>query len=391
MNDRASAQRLPLDRVSMLASRRDSRGRFERICRGFSLGALLIAGAHGATAGEALRPPAGYLRAVHLQKSSSATCAPAPAPFTTPLDFPSKYAGSGSARDVLDPEAERQYKLTTLPITQMEKGLSSLVTRFMASGNPSQLECAVTWLSAWADAQALQGEATSHTGRSLRKWSLGSLSSAYLRLKFSSSRPLEKYPEQAAHIEAWLAGVADRMALEWSPQAPLRKINNHYYWAAWAMMATAVATNRRDLLDQAVAIYHVFASQVDENGYLPNELTRASRAAQYHAYAMLPIAMVAAFGKANGVDLAAEGDHALMRLSQRTQAALENPSSFAARAGARQEEPSNSKSAWAWLEPYCWTVSCDPPLQARLVSLRPLLATRLGGDLSAVFAERVAP
>jgi poly(beta-D-mannuronate) lyase len=169
-------------------------------------------------------------------------------------------------------------------------------------------------------------------------------------------------------------------------------MNNHYYWAAWAMMATAVATNRRDLFDQATAIYHVFASQVDPDGYLPNELARSSRAAGYHVYAMLPIAMLAAFGKANGTDLAAEGGHALTRLAQRVQIAIDNPASLAIKVRTQQNtDASDSKSAWAWLEPYCWTVNCTPQLQARLSSQRPLAVTRLGGDLTAVFSRMPEP
>ena len=360
--------------------------------RNLAVSALLIASAQGALAAEVLAPPAGYLGAVRFKKSSPAICAPAPTPFTGTLDFPSKYEGSGSTRDELNAEAQRAYEALTLPITEMEKGFGRLVTKFMDTGNPGQLDCAIAWLFAWAQAGALQGEATSHTGRSMRKWSLGSLSGAYLRLKFSSSAPLAKYPAQSARIEAWLGTVADLVVREWPPQDPLPKFNNHYYWAAWSLIATAVVTNRHDLLDRSVAIFRVFVGQVDEEGYLPNELARGSRAAEYHAYAMQPIAMIAAFGKANDINLAAEGDRALTRLAQKARLALEDPASFAQRAGAEQEPlPPDSSSRWVWLEPYCWTVTCSPTLQARLATLRPLAVTRLGGNLTAVFAVSATP
>jgi poly(beta-D-mannuronate) lyase len=152
-------------------------------------------------------------------------------------------------------------------------------------------------------------------------------------------------------------------------------------------MATAVATNRRELFDQSLQIYRVFARQLDADGYLPNELARASQAAEYHNYSMLPLAMIAAFGKANGVDLAAEGDGALARLAKRAQEALEAPATFQTKTGVAQIAPDpESRTNWSWLEPYCWTVQCPPALLARRLSLYPLGTTRLGGNLAVVFS-----
>jgi poly(beta-D-mannuronate) lyase len=364
-----------------------------RIVHARGVGALLFAACGVCpTANAALQPPAGYFRAVRVQPGATAPCQDPPRPFTAELDFPSKYAGSGKARDEINPQADAQFKRATQPITRMEKGFTTTVTKYMQSGDPALLKCALDWLSTWAGARALEGPALNHTGKSLRKWSLASISSAYLRLKFSTSAPLRNYPAEAARAETWMSDVADRVKSEWPPDDPIGKVNNHYYWAAWAMMATAVATNRRDLFDQAAAIYHVFATQVDPDGYLPNELARSSRAAGYHIYAMLPIAMLAAFGKANGTDLAGEGGHALTRLAQRVQIAIDEPAGFATKVGTRQHiDAADSKSAWAWLEPYCWTLTCTPELQTRLSSQRPLAVTRLGGDLTTVFSAEAPP
>ena len=204
-----------------------------------------------------------------------------------------------------------------------------------------------------------------------------------MKLKFSASAPLERYRTEASRVETWLGGVAALVAREWLPNERLDKFNNHYYWAAWALTATAVATNRREFFDKAQEIYRVFTTQVDAEGYLPNELARASRAATYHNYSMLPLAMIAAFAKANGV----ASDEALTRLALRAQAALEDPASFQVKTGIAQAPlDTDSKSNWAWLEPYCWTVQCSPALLAHRSALQPLGTTRLGGNLSAVFS-----
>lgn len=361
-----------------------------RIRRVFA--ALLLAMLAGrAAAAEPLQPPSGYRNAVGSKHSDAVICDASPEPFTGTLEFPSKYEGSGAARDQLNVEAEAAYKLKTRPITSMEKGVVALVKKTMRSGKPEALKCTLGWLTRWAEAGALLGEAKNHTGRSLRKWSLGSLASAYLRLKFSSSAPLKNYPEESQRIEAWFSAIADHVVIEWPASDPIEKINNHYYWAAWALMAASVATDRRDLFDHAVTLYRVFSQQVDAEGYLPNELKRASRAAGYHNYAMAPVAMIAAFGKANGVDLAGENDHALTRLAQRAEIALNDPARFETKTGVAQDGNGlDSKSSRAWLEPYCWTVTCTADERAMRESSRPLASTRLGGELTAVFATTAA-
>jgi poly(beta-D-mannuronate) lyase len=337
--------------------------------------------------GAVLQPPSGYLQATVFKKSTWNECGPIIPPYTASLEFTSKYEGSGASRDEVDPESDAEYKAQIKPITDMERLITSVVSKYMKSASPVMLECIMKQLSAWAEARALEGEATNHTGRSIRKWSLGSLTGAYMRLKWSSSGPLNAYPKQAERIEAWFGEVGDLVKVEWPADTPLDKLNNHYYWAAWAMMSTAVVTNRKDLFDSSTAILKVFTTQVDAEGYLPNELKRATRADQYHAYSMLPISMIAAYAIANGVSFETEGNGALGRFAIRVKQGLEHPEIFDAKTGVTQDRSAlESTMNWAWLEPYCWTVTCDASFNAELNSNRPLAVTRLGGDLTAVFA-----
>jgi len=337
---------------------------------------------------QALVPPPGYAAAVQRKTSSMFSCPEMPAPFTGTLNFPSKYEGSGKARDQVNEKSEAEYKALTKPINDMEKGVARSVDKYMSNGNPAALKCAMDWYVAWADAGGLLGPAENHTGRSLRKWSLGTLSGAYLRLKYSSSKPLAEYPEQSQKTEAWLGKVADRVVTEWPENDPINKINNHYYWAAWSVMAASVVTNRHDLFDWSVKMYHIFAGQVDADGYLPNELARESRALGYNNYAITPIAMMAAFGKANGVDLASEGNGALKRAAERTLQGIADPHVFEAKSGFAQvlEGFDQPNSKLAWLEPYCWTVGCTDATAEKAASLRPMKNTRLGGNLTTSFS-----
>lgn len=353
--------------------------------------ACLMLGASGAARsapGDALVPPPGYYAEVRHDGKTVAPCASAPTPFTGTLDFPSKYDGSGKSRDTLNEAADQRYKTLTQPISDMEKGSTRLVDRYMDGGSEQALQCVLAWYGDWARAGALLGPAVDHTGRSERKWALASLSGAWLRLEFSRSHPLAAHAPEAAAIERWLGAIASQVTHEWRADDPREKINNHYYWAAWSVMATSVVTDRRDLFDWSTRMFAIFAQQVDADGFLPNELKRQTRAAGYQVYAVTPVAMMAAFGKANHVDLAGEGNHALQRAAMLAMTAYDDPQPFVAKTGTRQvDDDADAKpSRFAWLEPYCWTVQCTDAAAARLAQLRPLQNTRLGGNVSAIFA-----
>ncbi|HEY9133180.1 MAG TPA: mannuronate-specific alginate lyase [Dyella sp.] len=336
-----------------------------------------------------LVPPPGYYAEVVQKPDKSFTCDPPPQPYTETLDFPSKYEGSGKARDQFNASANAAYKERSEPISQMEKGVNKLVDKYMRTGNPATLQCVIGWYTKWADAGALLGESTSYSGKAMRKWSLASLSGAFLHLQFSRSQPLAAYPQQTQQIKAWLGRISDKVLKEWDLSEPREKINNHFYWAAWAIMATSVVENRRDEFDWAVKTYRIFSSQVDADGYLPNELARQTRALGYHNFAITPIAMIAAFGKANGTDLAGEGNGALTRLAQRTLQGIDDPKIFEAKSGGFTqvlEDVSKQKTELAWLEPYCWAVGgCQGTMAKKADSLRPMKNTRLGGDVTTTF------
>lgn len=331
-----------------------------------------------------LAPPPGFMAAAGQDRGD---CPEVPAPFTGVLGFPSKYEGSGAARDQQNDQSEKLYRELSKPITAFEQGISKQISRFMRDGRPAQLDCALLWLNRWSQANALLGKATTHTGASMRKWALGSIASAYLRLKFSRSQPLLAHAAVTATIEDWLGRIADQVVAEWS-HAPDENFNNHEYWASWAVMAAAVALDRRDLFDWSVANYRRAAAQIDAEGYLANELARETRALQYHNYSLPPLAMIAAFAKANGLDLTQENDAALRRLATRTLAGVDDPDIFKAKTGKKQDtEGLDDPSKFSWLEPYCQLYSCSGELARRLEGYRPISAYRVGGDVSTLFTD----
>lgn len=347
--------------------------------------ALLACATTGAST--ALVPPPGFTAPVQTRQGSedAEECAKVPAPFTGKLSIPSKYEGSDKARDDLNPKAEAQYESMIGGIRALEREVSSMVSQYLRKGHPGVLDCTLTWLDTWAQAGALLGPAETHTGKSVRKWALATLASAYVRLKFSQSQPLRDEAQRARRIEGWFARLGEQVVADWD-NPPLEKMNNHEYWAAWAAMATAVALNRRDFYDWALAQYRIGAKQVDADGYLPNELKRDTRALAYHNYSLGPLAMIAAFAKANGTDLG-DSREAMQRLADRVLAGVDNPKMFESKTGKKQtREGVHEPSKFAWMEAYCWTFSCDSTFTKRMDKMRPLKTYRLGGNLTELFA-----
>ncbi len=59
-----------------------------------------------------------------------------------------------------------------------------------------------------------------HTGKSMRKWALGSMASAYVRLKFSDSHPLANHQQESQLIEASFNKLADQVVSDCGRSAP---------------------------------------------------------------------------------------------------------------------------------------------------------------------------
>ncbi|MFF7705824.1 mannuronate-specific alginate lyase [Pseudomonas sp. NPDC007930] len=348
---------------------------------------LALMGTQAHAAGGNLVPPQGYYEGIEKvkEKDGNFSCPAVPKPYTDSLQFRSKYEGSGKDRSTFNAVSDAAFRSGTKDITDMERGTSKIVMQYMRDGRPAQLDCALNWLTTWAGANALESTDFNHTGKSMRKWALGSMSASYLRLKFSEAHPLQGHEQQAQQIEAWFSKLADQVVSDWS-NLPMEKINNHSYWAAWSVMATSVVTNRRDLFDWSVKEFKIGASQVDPQGFLPNELKRNQRALAYHNYALPPLMMIASFAQANGVDLRPENNGALQRLASNVLQGSKDPQAFQAKNGQQQDMTDlKQDSKYSWLEPYCTLYTCAPDTVERKREMEPFKTFRLGGDLTRTY------
>lgn len=344
---------------------------------------LAVAWSFSATAVAAhYLPPPGFTLPAHHAALKDVTCPPVPPPFTGALHLRSKYEGSDAARATLNEDAEHAYRESTRTVDAMERQISKLVQR-------GDSRCALRALNRWADAGALTSTDTSHTGRAVRKWALASFSSAWIQLKFMPQSPLKEEPAAAAQVEHWLSQLGTLTARDWRG-LPLNKTNNHSYWAGWALMSTSVVTGRKDLFDDAVALLRTGLDQVDDRGFLPNELKRRQRALAYHNYALQPLVMLALFARANHVRLTDAENAALKRLGDRVIAGFDDPLPFREASGSEQDRRFLVKPAnLAWLEAWCSLYPCPGAVNDRLNALRPLNNVRLGGNLTRLTGQNL--
>lgn len=325
-----------------------------------------------------LASPFGPL-AVRVSDGAASRCRPPPEPFAGPLTFPSKYEGSDRARDTLNRDADERYKLATRSIQAFEAGVSELSNRYV-KGDAGAAACALDWLDHWARADALDGEANM-TGRAVRKWALAAAAFSYLKIREAPGLDAGRLLRSAD----WMRRLA-RVVVRENDDLRYEKINNHYYWAAAAIAATAVATDDQPLLEWSLAAYRRSVRAIDDDGALPREMARRSRALAYHLYALQPLVMLAEIGRANGVDLYAENDGALLRLVGLVVRGIDDPGYFEEHTAARQFMDGNPDGGdLLWVPILAAACPGDARLQALQTRFAPFSGRRLGGNLTDVY------
>ncbi|MFC3095973.1 hypothetical protein DRW07_06305 [Alteromonas sediminis] len=328
--------------------------------------------------------PAGFAKQIALKESAAETDCKVPAAYTDSLIFPSKYEGSDGSRDQLNEESEARYRAQTRQINQFSAGIAKLSSRlYRDKGERQDYECVLSRLAEWASQGALLAEANG-TGKAIRKWNLALLSSQYLKLHdLHNSLQDEPLQDSRKAIKTWLSKLADKVITDYS-DIPRDKINNHQYWAAWAVMVTSAVTQSRTHYNWAKAQFETALAQINSEGFWPNELNRASRAHQYHNFAIAPIITVARFLQVNG-DLIQGLDPRLQLLARNVLMGIESQALFFSLTDQQQVDyPITERGRLAWLPVY-HMMTDDPLAKLMLEKYQPDGFTRLGGDTSSLF------
>lgn len=329
-------------------------------------------------------PRADLSASVPVTSSASIRCPKPPQPVRDVIAV-SKYGEDRRDHDstIVDEVAAEDYAERTRPLTEFSRRVSTFADGFTEHGPTSARDahCALLWISSWAQQEALLGKVNS-TGQAVRKWELATLGTAYLKIR---SAPHDA--GQAATVRRWLGRVADEVRKDYSSKKKVdSRLNNHLNWAAWAVMVASIAADDDELFDWSIDRFHAALAQIEEDGTLPLELKRRHLAAAYHNFAVGPLIMLREGAIANNVRLSSKEQARLQRLVDVVLTARTDPRMLEARSGYPQDLTKMSATHLAWLEPY-HARSRDPRAGLLLGQYRPLVFTRMGGNLTMLFDE----
>lgn len=341
-----------------------------------SMYGLLSAGT--ADAAQLSAPSGFYNPGLQLRASAKSVTCPKVAVYRGSLTFPSKYEGSGPARDTVNPDSQREFERLTKPMSDLQQQSASLSDRlFKGKGTVQDLQCLLSLWRSWAQEHALEDETPSPVGRAVRKWTLGAIAVNYLKVQLNLGAQVPSSDRQL--IERWITALAIQVQKDYSNRS-LKQTNNHDYWAAWGVMASAIVLQRQDLFDWSYGIYQTAMAQITADGFLPNELRRKTRAASYHNFALQPLVVLAAFAQANQQQPLVLEQHALDRLVNSVLTSMDNPALIEQAAGARQvQEDLRVGGRLSWMASYV-SISHDDRSLSLIKQLMPLRTSRLGGD-----------
>lgn len=299
----------------------------------------------------------------------------APPPVVRDVEIPRYYDDAAGTR--IDPRLKAANEAAVAPLVAFLREVTSLsdaaVRASKADKREASARCALAWLEAWARGRAWLGR-VDQQGEYQRKWDLAGASLAYVKVRRHATR------EQQRLIEPWLSeiGVAARAFFD----NPGRKRNNHWYWLGLSLAGVALATGDERAWGEARGIAADAAHDIRADGTLPMELDRGERALHYHAFALMPLIVLAEIAAARGEDSYGLSGGALHRLAARVLSGLADPSAFERITGKRQVLTQSSAGA-GWLPIYARRFPDRVPTGAP--AMRPG-DRRLGGDVNALMA-----
>jgi len=296
-----------------------------------------------------------------------------------PHDFATNSYYVDSHHSVIDPVLKKRYEDSVAPIEGFSRDVVTAADAYRTKGSRSAAECVTALLAGAAAQKALTGSMDGHQASYVQGWNLGSWAVAWLKVRSSGVASLE----QSTGIRAWLKRLADENRGYYEKkrqQHSTDAVNNHLYWAGFAISAAAIASDDYRLLEWGMDAYRRGARDIRDDGTLPMEMDRGQMALHYHLYALAPLVLLAEFGEANGVDLYAERDYAIRRLVSRCIAGLQDPTFFERRTGVPQVTTPRIE-AWeiGWAQ--SWLRRFPDPVISELLSKAPWLSYTTWGGL----------
>jgi poly(beta-D-mannuronate) lyase len=275
---------------------------------------------------------------------------PAAPHLSSDLDVDSYY--SDEHRSIVDEARKKTYDEATTPFNDFSRAVVKAADSYRTTSSQRAAECVITLLVTAARDKVLAGQMKTSQSTYVQGWNLSAWAIAYLKVRGSGAAA----SEETAAITSWLRKLAEANRDYYERKTRNSHSdthNNHVYWAGLAISTAGIACDDRKLFNWGMNAYREGVRDITNDGTLPLEMERATRALHYHLYALGPLVMLAELGHSNRIDLYGEKHHAIDRLVERCASGLQDPSYFTQHTGVPQDT-SPQLEAWeiGWAKPY---------------------------------------
>lgn len=265
-----------------------------------------------------------------------------PEPAQGPADIKAQRFYTDAKGSVRDEAKVRENNESTRPLKNFATQVSKASDRYLENGDKTAAACAIAWLDRWAQDRAMLGKMITVDNDQpyyVRNWTHASNSIAWNKVRMLASA------EQRTRIDAWLKAVSQANLDYWSN--PHKNRNNHFYWTGVGVLASAVANGDTELLAEAKQIFNAGLTDIRDDGSLPNEMRRGSRALHYHVFSAMPLVMMAEMARKSGQDWFSLREARLDLLVQRIATGLRDPRWFEEHSGSSpQVTPAPRDLSW---------------------------------------------
>lgn len=274
-----------------------------------------------------------------------------------------------SKYSVIDYKKKALLTEQTAPITLFTNTVSGFADDYLAHKKKRAVSCAVKWLNTWALNEALLGEMKSSQAQYVRIWALDSITLSYLKIKPGVDK------DRANNIEKWISDLAN-VTLSFKDKLPK---NNLTYYLGLGLMGAGVATDRPDLINEALIIYDQAMEDIQEDGSLPKEMGRGKRALVYHNYSLEPLVIMSELSRLIGQDWYSRHPGKLSKLAEIVIKGNNDPTLFQEKTGEVQDIIGSNSFGWAEFAEHFYK---DTEEVKPLLKTRPFISPKLGGNLT---------
>lgn len=252
------------------------------------------------------------------------------APPVRRIETASKYDQAIASKSVIDGNADAARKAVMRPIDEAVRRLQT-----MAQANSADRDfadrCVALNVKRWAEAGSLTDMASTDANLTRDRF-VAAISEVLVSTR---ARGTDATSDET--VREWLSSIASKTMrfYDWKAGQISRR-NNHRYWAGLSVGRIGDLIGDTRMTAWARNSLEIGLCQIDEQGFLPLELQRGSKAYDYHLYAYVALRSLSDLLKSSPDSPAAACQERLAWLDQRVGGGI---AGFEIRTGLRQDDP----------------------------------------------------